>query len=120
MQARELREPFFSIHSVYNSIISELFAERGSIPIQGVELIKAFNIWEDEASIDVPICRIMSTFRKLQHLLKNGSIQQIPGIVLRKRVFTHGVQMRLKRSVILKRSSFFSIRLPLGAAKAIN
>ncbi|MDF2667752.1 MAG: methylthioribulose-phosphate dehydratase [Paenibacillus sp.] len=77
----------FHIHSVFNNIVSELFAERGSIPVQGVELIKAFNIWEDEASVEVPILPNYSDIPKIAALVEGSLNPSIPGIVLRK----HGI-----------------------------
>ncbi|MBP3961097.1 methylthioribulose 1-phosphate dehydratase [Paenibacillus lignilyticus] len=77
----------FHIHSVYNSIVSELFWERKAIPVDGVELIKAFNIWEDEAHIDIPI---VSNFTHIPSIVPEVTERldpRIPGIMLRK----HGI-----------------------------
>ncbi|SDW59799.1 methylthioribulose 1-phosphate dehydratase [Paenibacillus sp. CF384] len=77
----------FHIHSVYNSIVSELFWERKSIPVDGVELIKAFNIWEDDAHIDIPI---VSNFTHIPSIVPEVTERldpRIPGIMLRK----HGI-----------------------------
>jgi methylthioribulose-1-phosphate dehydratase len=72
---------------VFNNIVSELFWERGSIPVQGVELIKAFNIWEDEALIEVPILPNYSDIPKIAELVPGVIDERIPGIMLRK----HGI-----------------------------
>lgn len=77
----------FHIHSVFNSLVSELFWERGSIPVQGVELIKAFNIWHDDAEIEVPILPNYSDIPRIAELVEGRLDQAIPGIVLRK----HGI-----------------------------
>ncbi|SFS61522.1 methylthioribulose 1-phosphate dehydratase [Paenibacillus sp. BC26] len=77
----------FHIHSVYNSIVSELFWERKAIPVDGVELIKAFNIWEDDAHIDIPI---VSNFTHIPSIVPEVTERldpRIPGIMLRK----HGI-----------------------------
>jgi methylthioribulose-1-phosphate dehydratase len=77
----------FHVHTVFNNLVSELFWERGSIPVQGVELIKAFNIWEEEASINIPILPNYTDISRIASLVEGSLISDIPGIVLRK----HGI-----------------------------
>jgi methylthioribulose-1-phosphate dehydratase len=77
----------FHVHTVFNNIISELFWEQQSIPVQGVELIKAFNIWEDEAKIEVPILPNYTDIPKIAELVENRLNLKVPGIMLRK----HGI-----------------------------
>lgn len=77
----------FHIHSVFNSIVSELFWERRAVPVEGVELIKAFNIWDEEAVIEVPI---VSNFADIPRIVPEVNARldpRIPGILLRK----HGI-----------------------------
>lgn len=45
----------FHVHTIFNNLISELYAEQGYVPIQGVELIKGLNIWEEDAAIRIPV-----------------------------------------------------------------
>ncbi len=77
----------FHVHTVFNNLVSELFWERGSIPVQGVELIKAFNIWEEEASINIPILPNYTDISRIASLVEGSLNPDIPGIVLRK----HGI-----------------------------
>ncbi|QGQ96827.1 methylthioribulose 1-phosphate dehydratase [Paenibacillus psychroresistens] len=77
----------FHIHTVYNNLLSELCWEQGSIPIEGVELIKAFNIWEEDASIEIPILPNYADIAKIASGIEAALIPRIPGIVLRK----HGI-----------------------------
>lgn len=74
-------------HSVTNNVLSEWFWERGSIPIQGVELIKAFNIWDFEAQIDVPIVENDAHVPSIVPLITARLDPRVPGIMLRK----HGI-----------------------------
>ncbi|MBW7474141.1 methylthioribulose 1-phosphate dehydratase [Paenibacillus oenotherae] len=77
----------FHTHTVFNNIVSELFWERKSIPVDGVELIKAFNIWEEEAHIEIPI---VSNFAHIPSIVPEVTERldpRIPGIMLRK----HGI-----------------------------
>jgi methylthioribulose-1-phosphate dehydratase len=77
----------FHVHTVYNNVLSELFWEQGSIPIDGVELIKAFNIWEENAQIEIPILPNHAEIAKIARLIEGAILPGIPGIVLRK----HGI-----------------------------
>lgn len=77
----------FHVHTVFNNIMSELYAESGSIAFQGVELIKAFNIWEENARIEVPILPNYAEIPKIAALVESRLDKKIPGIVLR----NHGI-----------------------------
>lgn len=77
----------FHVHTVFNNIVSELFWDRKSIPVDGVELIKAFNIWDEDAQIDIPI---VSNFAHIPSIVPEVTERldpRIPGIMLRK----HGI-----------------------------
>ncbi|TMV51221.1 methylthioribulose 1-phosphate dehydratase [Paenibacillus mesophilus] len=77
----------FHVHTVYNNIISELYAEGGYVPFQGVELIKAFNIWEEDARIEVPILPNYADIARIAALVEGRLDARVPGIVLR----NHGI-----------------------------
>jgi len=77
----------FHVHTIFNNLVSELYGERGSIPVDGVELIKAFNIWEEEAHIDIPILPNYAEIPRIAELVEGAIVPRIPGIVLRK----HGI-----------------------------
>jgi methylthioribulose-1-phosphate dehydratase len=77
----------FHVHTVYNNIISELYAEGGYVPFQGVELIKAFNIWEEDARIEVPILPNYADIASIAALVESRLDPKVPGIVLR----NHGI-----------------------------
>lgn len=77
----------FHVHTVNNNVASELYAERGSVPVQGVELIKAFQIWDEEAAIDVPILPNYADIPRIAALIEQRLVPRVPGILLRK----HGI-----------------------------
>lgn len=77
----------FHVHTVYNNIISEYDAELGHVPLQGVELIKAFNIWEEHAAIEVPILPNYAKIPRIAELVGNAIRPNVPGILLR----NHGI-----------------------------
>jgi methylthioribulose-1-phosphate dehydratase len=77
----------FHVHTVFNNLISELYAEQSSIPIEGVEIIKAFNIWDEDARIEIPVLPNYASIAQIVPLIQERIQLHIPGIVLRK----HGV-----------------------------
>lgn len=77
----------FHIHSVFNAIVSELFWDRRAVPVEGVELIKAFNIWDEEAVIDVPIVSNFADIPRIVPEVTERLDARVPGILLRK----HGI-----------------------------
>ncbi|MGO4494483.1 methylthioribulose 1-phosphate dehydratase [Paenibacillus sp. 2RAB27] len=77
----------FHVHTIFNNLVSELYGERGSIPVDGVELIKAFNIWDEEAQIEIPILPNYAEIPRIAELVEGAIVPRIPGIVLRK----HGI-----------------------------
>jgi methylthioribulose-1-phosphate dehydratase len=77
----------FHVHTVFNNLATELYWERGRIPVDGVELIKAFNIWEEDAQIEIPILPNYAEIPRIAKLVEGAIVPQIPGIVLRK----HGI-----------------------------
>lgn len=77
----------FHVHTVFNNLVSELFWERKSIPVEGVELIKAFNIWEEDAKIEVPILPNYADIPRIAELVQDAIVPRVPGIMLHK----HGI-----------------------------
>ncbi len=43
------------IHTVANNVISEIYGDQGKIDFKGLELIKAFGLWEEDAVLTIPI-----------------------------------------------------------------
>lgn len=43
------------VHTIANNVISELYGADEKIDFQGQELIKAFNLWEEDALLSIPI-----------------------------------------------------------------
>ncbi|MDF2961272.1 MAG: MtnB [Paenibacillus sp.] len=77
----------FHVHTVFNNLVSELFWERKSIPVDGVELIKGFNIWDEEAQLEIPILPNYADIPRIAELVEKAIVPRVPGIMLRK----HGI-----------------------------
>jgi methylthioribulose-1-phosphate dehydratase len=77
----------FHVHTVFNNLVSELYWPERAIPVEGVELIKAFNIWEEDARIEIPILPNYAEIPRIAALVRDAIKPRIPGLVLRK----HGI-----------------------------
>lgn len=89
----------FHVHTVFNNLVSEYFGEQGAVPIQGLELIKAFNIWEENAAITIPVLPNYAEIPKIAELVSGVLNQSIPGILLR----GHGIYAWGKNAFEAKR-----------------
>ncbi|MEH7076113.1 methylthioribulose 1-phosphate dehydratase [Neobacillus drentensis] len=45
------------VHTIENNVISEIYGEHGEVSFKGQELIKAFDKWEEDAVLTIPIIR---------------------------------------------------------------
>lgn len=77
----------FHVHTVFNNLASEIYKERGHVPVKGVELIKGFNIWEEDAEIQIPILPNFADIPRIAELVEESIVPRIPGILL----LNHGI-----------------------------
>lgn len=77
----------FHVHTIFNNLISEYYGEQGHVPLQGIELIKAFNIWEENAAIQIPVLPNYADIPSIARLVPDVLHAAIPGILLR----NHGI-----------------------------
>ncbi len=77
----------FHVHTVFNNLVADRFPGRNSIPVQGVELIKAFQIWEEDARIDIPLLPNYAEIPKIAELVGAAIQPRVPGILLK----NHGI-----------------------------
>ncbi|WP_034681219.1 methylthioribulose 1-phosphate dehydratase [Caldalkalibacillus mannanilyticus] len=77
----------FHVHTVYNNLISDLYYELGAVEIENIELIKAFNIWEEGAKIRVPIVRNYADIPLLTEEISKVLDERVPGVL----IHNHGI-----------------------------
>lgn len=77
----------FHVHTVANNVISELYAREGRVRFQNHELIKAFDIWEENAAIDVPIVDNVPDIPALAEKIVRAADRRVPGVLIR----NHGI-----------------------------
>ncbi|GAF15570.1 LOW QUALITY PROTEIN: methylthioribulose-1-phosphate dehydratase [Bacillus sp. JCM 19045] len=75
------------VHTVDNNLISELYADRGEIVFSQQELIKAFNIWEEDGTLTVPIVENFADLTKLAAAVAEQIHLDIHGVLIR----NHGI-----------------------------
>lgn len=77
----------FHVHTVFNNLISEFYGDQGFIPVQGNEQIKELGIWEENASIEIPVLPNYVDIPSIVKLVPGAIHSDIPGFVLR----NHGI-----------------------------
>ncbi|MDN4072819.1 methylthioribulose 1-phosphate dehydratase [Fictibacillus terranigra] len=80
-------EAVFHVHTVPNNLISELYGDEGEVIFKGQELIKAFDLWEQDASISIPIVENFADIPKLAAEIKKSLKFEVPGVLIR----NHGI-----------------------------
>lgn len=77
----------YHVHTVDNNLICDVFPNEDVIPVQGIELIKAFNIWEENAKIEIPVLPNYAEIPKIAELIEDRLNPAVPGILLQR----HGI-----------------------------
>ncbi|MGM0922231.1 MAG: methylthioribulose 1-phosphate dehydratase [Bacillota bacterium] len=80
-------EAVFHVHTLYNNLISNLYGDQGKVTFKKHEMIKAFDIWEEEASITVPIVENYASIPKLAEEIVRVIHPGVPGVLIR----NHGI-----------------------------
>jgi methylthioribulose-1-phosphate dehydratase len=75
------------VHTVYNNLLSEIYAQEKSVVLSDMELIKGLNIWEEGASIEIPIIENYADIPRLAEEIGKRLDPQVPGVLIRK----HGI-----------------------------
>lgn len=75
------------VHTIDNNVISEFYGDQGQVVIHKQELIKAFQIWEQDAQIAVPIIENPADLKILAALFGEAINPQVPAVLIR----NHGI-----------------------------
>jgi len=75
------------VHTVNNNFISEVYFKKGFVPIKNLEMIKALDIWKEDAYIEVPIVENWFDLDKLAKETSKVINPEIPGVLIR----NHGI-----------------------------
>ena len=77
----------FYVHTIPNNLISDLYADQGKVTFMNHEIIKAFDIWKEDASITIPIVENYSSIPKLAEEIIKVIQPEVPGVLIR----NHGI-----------------------------
>jgi methylthioribulose-1-phosphate dehydratase len=77
----------FHVHTIPNNLISELYADQGKVCFMNHEIIKAFDIWKEDASITIPVVENYSSIPKLAEEICKVIQPEVPGVLIR----NHGI-----------------------------
>ena len=75
------------VHTVANNVVSELYGDEGNIEFKGQELIKAFDLWEEDAILRIPIIRNYSDIPKLAEEFQSHILSDKGAVLIR----NHGI-----------------------------
>ncbi len=75
------------IHTVNNNFVSQVYFENGYVPLKDMEMIKALDIWEEEAFVKVPIIENWFDLDKLAEEAGKAINPEVPGLLIR----NHGI-----------------------------
>ncbi|TKH03353.1 methylthioribulose 1-phosphate dehydratase [Peribacillus simplex] len=80
-------EAVFHVHTIYNNLISDLYGDQGKVTFTKHEIIKALDIWKEDASITVPIVENYASIPKLAEEIGKVIQPGVPGVLIR----NHGI-----------------------------
>lgn len=75
------------VHTIYNNLISDIYREQGCAIFAGNELIKAFDLWDEDAQIKVPIVHNYANIPLLTAEVKAVLNEGVPGVLIHQ----HGI-----------------------------
>ncbi|WP_100407046.1 methylthioribulose 1-phosphate dehydratase [Bacillus solitudinis] len=75
------------VHTLDNNLISDLYGDKGSVIFRNQELIKAFNIWEEDGEIVLPIVPNYADIPTLAKAVGEVITPDIKGVLIR----NHGI-----------------------------
>lgn len=75
------------VHTVANNVISEIYGDEGKVDFQGIELIKAFGMWEEDAILSIPIIPNHAHIPKLTEALTSHLSTDKGAVLIR----NHGI-----------------------------
>ncbi len=109
------------VHTLDNNLISDLYFEQGFITFKGVELIKAFGIWEEDGELTIPIVENYADLPTLGKAIGDVIEPETKAVLIR----NHGITVWGRNAFEAKRhleacEFLFSYQMKLLHAKAAN
>jgi len=108
------------VHTIDNNVISELYADKGEIVFQGQEIIKAYGLWEEDASFTIPIVPNYAHIPTLANEFSKHVSADAGAVLIRNHGITAWGRNALEAKKYLEASEFlFSYHVKLLSLKAL-
>lgn len=87
------------VHTVDNNLISDWYASEGKVVFRGVELIKAFGIWDEDGQLVIPIVENLANLEELAKEIERVIDSNTRAVLIR----NHGITVWGKNSFEAKK-----------------
>ena len=94
------------VHTIDNNVISEVYGDNGEISFKGQELIKAFDKWEEDAFLNIPIIRNYAHIPTLANKFSEHVLEDTGAILIRNHGITVWGRNAFEAKKILEASEF--------------
>ncbi|WHY87879.1 methylthioribulose 1-phosphate dehydratase [Neobacillus novalis] len=94
------------VHTIDNNVISEVYGDNGEVTFKGQELIKAFDKWEEEAVLKIPIIRNYAHIPTLAHAFSEQVSGDTGAVLIRNHGITVWGRNAFEAKKILEASEF--------------
>jgi methylthioribulose-1-phosphate dehydratase len=94
------------VHTIDNNVISEIYGDHGEVTFQGQELIKAFDLWEEDAVLKIPIIHNHAHIPTLAHVFSEYVSGDSGAILIRNHGITVWGRTAFEAKKILEASEF--------------
>lgn len=94
------------VHTIDNNVISEVYGDNGEVTFKGQELIKAFDMWEEDAVLKIPIIRNHAHIPTLAHCFGEHVTRDSGAVLIRNHGITVWGRTSFEAKKILEASEF--------------
>ncbi|NRD78670.1 methylthioribulose 1-phosphate dehydratase [Bacillus sp. BRMEA1] len=94
------------VHTIDNNVISEVYGDHGEVTFKGQELIKAFDMWEEDAVLKIPIIRNYAHIPTLAHTFSEHITGDTGAVLIRNHGITVWGKTAFEAKKILEASEF--------------
>ncbi|CAM3682761.1 methylthioribulose 1-phosphate dehydratase [Mesobacillus zeae] len=94
------------VHTIENNVISEIYGDSGEVVFQGQELIKAFEKWEEDAVLRIPIIQNHSHIPALAKAFSQHIHEDTGAVLIRNHGITVWARTAFQAKKVLEASEF--------------
>jgi methylthioribulose-1-phosphate dehydratase len=94
------------VHTIDNNVISEVYGSQGEVTFKGQELIKAFNKWEEDAVLTIPIIKNYAHIPTLAQAFSEHIKEDSGAVLIRNHGITVWGRNAFEAKKILEASEF--------------